>query len=364
MDDKGYAFTPLTLLLIIPVIIIAADYGGIIGDVNQLSLIVVGGDVTYDTTTSIYSAIQQGAGDAGRNSAYNATRTIIDRASLSDPQSSFLNDSKGYVKGNIISMLNSHVIETAQKLETQTGRNISINGKEVNNYTDNDTTQLFTTNDVQIVPTDPFSFDVVVRGGIPMQINQSGQIFNVKTPEIRATVSLNGIEDPYIWINSKYRRESNVIYPYPYYSYSNLGAIEYHFADKPEDKNLTNTSSQAKLHNLWECLNGTNNPSNISRPYYFPNPNGLSFFERLEGHQGSDSNNTKVRISTFILGDPLSTEHSGSHISCLDSEYYNSTPTPGYPITVGGLQLQDPEGTIFYLSNSSMTTFGIVGSYP
>lgn len=364
MDDKGYAFTPLTLLLIIPVIIIAADYGGIINDVNQLSTIVMGGDVTYDTATSICSAIQQGSADAGRNAAYNAARTVIDHASLTDPQSSFLNDSKGYVKENIRVMLNSHVIETAQELENQTGRNISINGKQVNNYTDNDTTNLFSDSDIQIEQNDPFSFDVVVRGGIPIQINQSGQVFNLKTPEIRSTVSITQIEDPYVWINSKYRRISNIIYPYPYYSYSPTGAIEYHFGDKAEDKNLTDSSSQAKLHNLWECLNGTGNPSGISRPYYFPNTDGLSFFERLEGHQGTDNNNTKVRISTFIVGDPLWNEHSGSHISCLDSEYYNSTPTQGFPITVGGLQLSDPVGTTFYISTKSMSNFGLLSNYP
>ena len=58
----------------------------------------MGGDVTYDTATSICSAIQQGSADAGRNAAYNAARTIIDHVSWQHPQSSFLNDSKGYVK--------------------------------------------------------------------------------------------------------------------------------------------------------------------------------------------------------------------------------------------------------------------------
>ncbi len=46
MEDKGYAFTPLAFLLFIPVIIIAVSFSGIVNEVNTLSAIVIGGDVT------------------------------------------------------------------------------------------------------------------------------------------------------------------------------------------------------------------------------------------------------------------------------------------------------------------------------
>ena len=46
MDDKGYAFTPLVVLLFIPVIIIGVSFSGIVNEVNTLSSIAIGGDVT------------------------------------------------------------------------------------------------------------------------------------------------------------------------------------------------------------------------------------------------------------------------------------------------------------------------------
>ncbi|MDP3033915.1 MAG: hypothetical protein Q8M97_02235, partial [Methanobacteriaceae archaeon] len=78
MDEKGYVFTPMTVLLFIPIIIIAISYGNIVNEANLLANLATGGDVTISTATSVYSNIEKAATDAGRNSAYNATRKVID----------------------------------------------------------------------------------------------------------------------------------------------------------------------------------------------------------------------------------------------------------------------------------------------
>ena len=103
MDEKGYAFTPLAFLLFIPVIIIALSYGNIVNELNDLSVIAIGGDVTYNTATNIYTAMEKGAADAGRNGAYNATRTVID-------DGTFMTDSRSYITENIRNNMNDYVI--------------------------------------------------------------------------------------------------------------------------------------------------------------------------------------------------------------------------------------------------------------
>jgi hypothetical protein len=78
MDDKGYAFTPTTLLLLIPIIIVAVAYSGILNELNMVSAIAIGGDVTYTTALNVFSSMEKGTSDAGRNAAFNATRKVID----------------------------------------------------------------------------------------------------------------------------------------------------------------------------------------------------------------------------------------------------------------------------------------------
>ena len=64
MDEKGYLFTPATLLLFIPIIIIAVAYSGIINDLSMASGIAIGGDTTSTTARNIVSAMEKGIEDA------------------------------------------------------------------------------------------------------------------------------------------------------------------------------------------------------------------------------------------------------------------------------------------------------------
>lgn len=109
-------------------------------------------------------------------------------------------------------------------------------------------------------------------------------------------------------------------------------------------------------------MNGNVNATGVTpRSYYFPDPNGLSFFDRLN-NQTSSTDPVNTRMSTFILGDPLFDAHgNASAISHLDHEYFNEKP--GSPIVVGKSDFLDPSGWIFYISDSYRNYFQLKDSY-
>lgn len=88
---------------------------------------------------------------------------------------------------------------------------------------------------------------------------------------------------------------------------------------------MADSVEEFKLHYLFECLNGTDNPTNIpGRSYYIQDFHGLSFFDRLENKTNKTSTSVQGnRISTFILGDPLQEENGRADISRLDHEYFS-----------------------------------------
>ncbi|WP_432703925.1 hypothetical protein ACRERI_01910 [Methanothermobacter thermautotrophicus] len=341
-DEDGYAFTPLAVLLFIPVIIIAISYGDIVNEANMLAALSTGGDVTITVVGSIYSTVEKAAADAGRNAAYNASRNVIDNAEFF-PQGT----SKANITENVVNALNDNIINTSLELERQTGRQIYINNVPINNYT----SATFTTSDVTLTQDDPFGFRVEIRRGIPLKIVQQDQVYEFTLPPVSSYVSLEGIEDPYIWINTKFRT-SNVIYKYPYYATNGT------YADYRLNESVDN---EGHLQNLWYCLNGTDNPSNITpRPYYFVDPNGLSFFDRLE-NRSSSADPAYARMSTFIIGDPLLEDHNGNqYISKVDREYFLGIA--GTTIKVRNNVIYDPLGAPFCLSATYKNLLGLAAN--
>ena len=358
MDDRGYTFTPLALLLIIPVIIMAISYGQIGNELNTLSSIVMGGDTTYSTAVNVYTAIETGAADAGRYSAYNASRKVIDDKAFfsKDPNS----DSKAYMTTEIQKTLNGYVITTCKNLQTQTGRQIFINGTLVTNSTND----VISSDSISIIQEDPFGFYVKVKGGIPIKVVQKDQSYEGSTPDVSVYISIEGLEDPYIWLNTNYN-ETDLIYSYPHYTSVNIanGTIysDYHFDDiKPDD------SHDNKIHYLYECLDGDVNATGITpRSYYFPDQNGLTFFDRLN-NQTNSTDTVNARMSTFILGDPLFDAHGNvSTISHLDREYFAKISGSPIMITKGSNSqpFVDPSGWTFYISDFYRNYFQLQSSY-
>jgi hypothetical protein len=350
MDEKGFAFTPLAFLLMIPVIIVAVAFTGIVNDLNSISQIAIGGDVTYTAANNVYISIENGAKNSGRNAAYNASRSVIDNEALRMTNPFFTSGtSKNYIAGIILDGINTNVVATCLKLESETGRQIYVNKILIDSYND----KPIQSSDITIYQTEPFSYNVNVTKGINITVTQNGQNATVKTPiTISVNVPLEGIEDPYIWVKTKDRR-SAIIYQYPYYSYSNQA--EFHFAD---------AVYPTYLQHLFDCLNGTNNPSGIGpRPYYFTDPNGLTFFDRLEG-KSSSTDTIGARMTTFVIGDPLSEDYNGQQMSRVDHEYFSGV-LGNETIKINGNILYDPWSTPaqFRLSTNYLNFFGLQRNY-
>ncbi len=357
MDDKGYAITPLAFLLIIPVVIVAVSYGNIVDELNMVSQIAIGGDVTFSAAESMTSSMQQTAGDAGRHAAYDATKQVLDSetARQADP---FLDDSRGIIANEIALSINSNMIQIAKNVSVETGRKVYINNVYIASSMDpdsNSTTQLaYSKDDINIYQTDPYGFYVTVAGGLNITVVQNGQNYTYTTPPVTSYVSIEGLEDPYIWVKTK-DRSSYLIYKYPYYSYYATG-IDYHFGDSV-------TSDGMGLNSLSDCLNGTGNVGNITpNPYYFPDTNGMTFFDRLEGKTNSTSTgNASARMSTFIIGEPLLSDYNGAHKSAVDHEYFDGVA--GNYITVNGNPLKDPLSHTFYISSRYLTALNLKTKY-
>ncbi len=344
MDDKGFAFTPLTFLLLVPVMILAISYNGIINEVNTISAIAVGGDVTITIANNIITVIDEDTGDAGRNSALNAVETVINNTNLLAGNQPFFgqtagNNSTTYIINSVVSMLNNNLTNTCIVLENQTGRTIYVNNVLITNSTTNLT--ILNSSNLNISQNDPYGFTITVSS-VPITVVQNGQNVTINTPVESAYVSILGLEDPYIWVNTK-ERNSSVIYAYPYYTNTyNTGIADYHFQDNP---------GNGSLPNLWTCLQGSSS-SNYTNPYYFPDPHGLSFFDRLENRTNNTSESpTSARMSTFIIYDVLSTEHGNNPTSMLDHEYFAGVS--GSPVASEGTNVKCPgSGNTFLISSN------------
>jgi hypothetical protein len=367
MDDKGYAFTPLVLLLFIPVIIIGVSFSGIVNELNSLSSIAIAGDVTTTVASNVVKTIRDDTADAGRNAAYTATRSVIDN--YNGENNPFFgktppSDSRTYIETTTLAMLNQNVTNTTRVIEQQTGRNITINGFVIN-PSDTATVPIFDSGDMNIVESDPFGFNITIAS-VPVVINQTGtsntQSFTFNTPPMNVYISIAKLEDPYIWINT-YARNSSVIMPYPYYTQSSniIGGSPsnyYHFGEN---------ASTGKLSYLTEELVGSNETAGFGyMPYYFPDTHGLSFFDRLENRTNDTSSSpASARMSTFILWNPVWENVPGYTPSYIDHEYFAGINGTVITTTHSGVvtKVTDPLGSTFFLSPTYKTLLGFADNY-
>ena len=352
MDDKGYAFTPLALLLMIPVVILAISYNGIVNEVNLLSTIAIGGDVTATVAGDIINDIQQDAADAGRKSSFMAVQLVINSTNTLPGNQPFFNTagntSRSYIANNTAGMININITNTCRDLEKQTGRIIYINGSYIDPNS-NAAAPIFQQSDLSISQEDPYGFTINIPSvsvKVVQNSSTAGQSVTFNTPPQSAYVSIEGLEDPYIWVNTK-ERNTSIIYKYPYYD-TYMGNLEYHFADNV---------SAGRLDYLYECLVGANSTMGY-RPYYFPDPYGLTFFDRLENRTNATSLGPDgAKMSTFILWDPLQEDHGNNPTSMLDHEYFASVT--GYTLTANKNIVMGPDGKNFLISNTYKTRLGL-----
>lgn len=373
MDDEGYAFTPMAFLLIIPVVVLAVSFNGVINELSIISAIAVGGDVTATIASNIVTAVELDTGDAGRYSAFAAVQTVVNQTSTYTGNQPFFgktgnnstgNNSRAFVVQSTVGILNKNITETCRVLERQTGRDIYINNIYVDPNGTN-TLSVFDANNLSLTQSDPFGFYITVNS-IPVRVIQrdasgkNNQSVQFNTPVRNVYVSIEKLEDPWIWVMTK-ERNSSVIYRYPYYTSS--GAIsgstvgDYHFADKV---------TAGQLNYLYECFNGANVTIMGPRPYYFPDIHGLSFFDRLENRTpGTSCSPESARMSTFIIYDVLMEDHGNQPTSMLDHEYFDGVPGTAITTTHGATvnNVIVPSGVNFLLSPTYKTYLGLGNNY-
>ena len=367
MEDKGYVFTPLTFLLFIPVIILAVSFSGIVSEVNTISDIVIGGDVTATVGNNIVTAIKEDTADAGRNSAFLATKTVIDNFNnYNNPYfgTTAGTDSRSFIENHTLSLINQNITNTCRSIEQQTGRTIIINGFTVD---PNGTSSyaIFNSANMGITQSDPFGFNITLTS-IPVTVIQNSTINNqsyvFNTPPINVYVSIAQLEDPYIWVNTN-ARNSSIITPDPYYtpSTSFVGTVNnatiYHMGEQV---------SAGNLNYLNQTLVGTNSTMGTYMPYYFPDVHGLTFFDRLENRTNNTSlGPNSAKMSTFILWNPNYQNMPGYTPSYIDHEYFAGINGTAINTTHGGIvtQVKDPLGNVFYLSNTYQGILGILSNY-
>lgn len=373
MDEEGYAFTPMAFLLIVPVVVLAVSFNGVINELSIISAIAIGGDVTATIANNIVSAVEQDTGDAGRYAAFTAVQTVVNQTSTYTGNQPFFgktgdnitgNNSRAFVIQTTTNIINKNITETCRALERQTGRDIYINNIYVNpNGTD--TLNIFNASSLSLSQSDPFGFYITVSS-VPVRVVQTdasgknNQSVQFSTPVRNVYVSIEKLEDPWIWVMTK-ERNSSVIYRYPYYTSS--GAIsgatnpDYHFAD--------NVSS-GRLNYLWECFNGPNVTVMGPRSYYFPDIHGLSFFDRLENRTNDTScSPPEARMSTFIIYDVLMEDHGNQPTSMLDHEYFNGVSGTAITTTHGATvnNVIVPSGVNFLLSSNYKGYLGLASNY-
>jgi hypothetical protein len=368
MDDKGYAFTPMAFLLLIPVIIIAVAFSGLVNEVNSLSLIAIGGDVTSTVASNVVKTIKEDTADAGRNASFLATRQVIDSYSSSQNNNPFFGgsqnptDSRSYIENRTLIALNLNLTNTCRELEKQTGRDIIINGNPID-VNGTGTINIFQPANMDITQSDPYGFNITLSS-VPVKIIQNSttqnQSFEFNTPPMNVYISVERLEDPYIWVNTL-GRNSSVIFRYPYYTSSFIGgnaSTKYRMGEQ---------ASSGKLQFLNQSLVGPNTVAFGYMPFYFPDEHGLSFFDRLENRTNNTSiSNATARMSTFILWDPVWENIPGKNMSSyLDHEYFAGIQGTRITTTHSGVvtAVTDPTGRVFYLSSTYKVNLGLFDNY-
>lgn len=364
MDEKGYAFTPMSLLLFIPIIVVAIAYSGVVEDLNSLSAFAIGGDVTVTIGTTMVKAVQEDTYDNGRYAAFTAGRMVIDSYDIYSASSPFFapDTSKTFIRDSIATNLNKNLTNTALELEKQTGREIYFKDSG-GTFQRINSSSFYDPGTLTLSQSDPYGFNVSVPSKQIMVVQSSNKSYQNVTftiPAQNVYVNIEYLEDPYIWVNTK-ARNSTIIAKYPYYRPAQAGF--------PEDYRFAENVSAGRLDFLYACLSGPNSTQFGYISYYFPNPNGLTFFDRLENRTPASSTGpASARMSTFLLYNPLFENYGGRAISALDHEYFAG---------IGGAPIRTRKGSVyndvlkptpgpdnvFYINETSRAYLGLQALY-
>jgi hypothetical protein len=323
---KGFIFTGMAFLLIVPAVILVASYIEMIRYGEEGRILALESDIVYYISWDLRETIVNSAENSGRWEAYQATALLIntyeslagnysidyavEHSWFTDPEVNTSNSSR-VIEDNIIASINEALKEVMKNYS------VAILLNNGNNITD-DVLSLY--------QTDPWGFYVRISE-LPLVIQGTKAIYNTTIPAINVYVSIEGLSDPYIFIKTR-GRSSNRIYRTNY---------------TPIDERYDESTSDSRLYQLYNVLIGSGRLG-TPRPFYHAHnasgsEGGICFFCRLDGKTASDCPHTSAKMETFIVGDPLSK----SNVSVVDHYYF--TDILGSGITVSGAAMEVPSAS-------------------
>jgi len=300
MNNKGFVFSGMAILLILPVLIMAASFADVIKIGNAGVSLNLRTDRLFQVKNDIEETVVSASISSGRYNAHQATLNLslkfeeltqesgLEYASLhsfyTDSEVS-ASDSKSVIEDNIRSSINNALGEVIGDYSTSDVNIIINNG---NNVTDQD---------ISINQTEPFTF-IVEIDSMPLYIDFGFTTYNGTLNSVTAVVPIEGLMDPYIFVKS-WGRSTNRIFESPYGN--NISSFLYN-----------------------DTIGGGSSVN--PRPYYHNNTEGLSFFCKLDGKTSSTCTDIDAsKMETFILGDPLSQ----TSASVVDHQYFENVAADG-----------------------------------
>ncbi|MFQ5975443.1 MAG: CARDB domain-containing protein [Candidatus Hydrothermarchaeales archaeon] len=344
---SAFVFTGMSFLLVIPAIMLAASFAGMVRYGEAGREIALESDVVYYVSKDVRETILEITLKSGRWETHQATKLVIDtyvnltrttNKSYAKAHSFFPDtevDPQGrnittYLLDKIIETMNQGMNDTIDELERRSGKEIIFNdGNEI-------------TDELIINQTDPWGFYISLAE-MPLRVTGGGgPAFNTTLPASDVYITFEGLEDPYITVMSEANAFSRV-YRSPYEPYN--GSY---------DENV----SQAKLENLYTALIGSGTEDNpIPYYHYFGDStrdDGISFFSRLEGN----STNRSYKIETFLIGNVLGNQSAATRV---DHGYFSNTA--GSEIEVCLRDFEDPLGNVFYIDDVHLSYYGLERNY-
>ncbi|HDH27981.1 MAG TPA: DNRLRE domain-containing protein [Euryarchaeota archaeon] len=300
MNNKAFVFSGMALLLVLPVLIMAASFTDVVKTGNMGVSLNLRADRVFQVKTDLEETVVSASISSGRYNAHQATLNLsltfeeltqesgLEYASLhsfyTDPEVS-ASDSKTVIEENIRNSINNALGEVIADYSSS-GVNIIIN--QGNNVTGPD---------ISINQTEPFTF-IVGIDSMPLYIDFGFTTYNGTLNSVTAVVPIEGLMDPYIFVKTK-GRSTNRIFESPYGN--NISSFLYN----------DTVGSGSSL-----------NP----RPYYHNNTEGLSFFCKLDGKTSAACTDIDAsKMETFVLGDPLSQ----TSASVVDHQYFENVLANG-----------------------------------
>lgn len=346
MNNKAFVFTGMAFLLILPAIFLAASYFEMARYGNLGITISLHSDKVFIITTDLRETIAKAAQDSGRWNAYLAVKNItetfenltseksLDYATqhswYTDPEITTLNSSTA-IENNIRASINYAITGLINNYSTS-GVTLSVNNG--NNITDEV---------ISLYQKDPWGFYVNVTS-LPLFVQFGVATFNTTIPAISAYVSIENLQDPYIFVKTK-GRSTNKIVRTPY---------------TPFNETYDQTVANNTIYQLYTALIGSRSNGD-PRPYYHNSSDGLSFFCRLDGKNATQCTDDGAEMETFVVGDPLSK----SGVSIVDHYYF--TDVAGSGITISGSPMDvptaSPNSYSFLIDDTHLSYYGLSRTY-